>query len=538
MSTTPLSLSFSHEESINHFPSPVTSPTVSHDVSIPQQARKEDKDSFAHEAYSFKFDITLCFQLIGMTSVLSFLLIVIPLGFDGEVNDWFFVFYQLVYCWLAFNLTRYMFEFTTPGISVMLHYSIFGGATFAVIIFFILYFSGVREEGNLGTGIVRILPTSIFVAAVSVGYFIHALQSKSVPDCSDNTMTTTSPYRTELDFLQIDLSNYEVMLLKKPLSNTSWQEFFGFWPQLTELKDVSVRGPVFRQWLRSVVMLMSVSGVYIYCQTLALQFSNAENFLGEFGIYTLFTVSFLLIKPIIRKLGNLVDQNKTGGPSLELLMEVSIYFFYFTFERNLFISVHSYGDFFLLKSAYVLFELLSNTVTFHKWYHNALVNLFARYKHSPVFLQLLKIAAGGEFADLALQVQCLRMGMKLYMLLTTAFTFILYFVFLRFGYNRVFYCLYREISNDDFSILMNITLMSVIIEILLFIFADYLYFYNFQRRGILCTWERLLRGQFIGIPNTTVVMYVIWLMTHVTTDLYISRIDVSDIGGIDCPDVD
>lgn len=496
----------------------------------------------------------LCFQIIGMTTALAFLLIAIPLGYDGETNDWLFVLSQIIYCWLAFNLTRYMFEFSTPGLSLSLHYGIFCCATMSVILFYVLYFNQIREEGNLGTGILRILPSTTYVAYVIVGYFIHALQA-DYPPISDAALMTVSPYRTRVIIEQTEqsraplrqqkqtkLSTSElsdsVSTLSRPLFHTTWQEFLGIYPQLTELRDVSVQGSVVKQWAKSVIMLLAVTVVYIYCQTLALQFSNAKDSLGELGIYIFFTLSFLFIKPVIRKLGNIADENKTGGPSLELLMEMSVYFFYYTFERNLFISVHSYSSFFLIKSIYVVFELLNNTITFHKTYHQTLIKLFTQYKHSPVLLQGLKLVAGGEYADLSLQVQCLRMGMKLYFVLTTAVTFLLFFIFLRFGYNHQYYCLYNEMTNDDFSLLMNITAISVIIEILLFLFADYLYFYHFQHRGILSTWEYLLRGQFLDIPNTTVVLYLIWLMTHVTTDLYISRIDVADIGGIDCPDVE
>jgi hypothetical protein len=349
---------------------------------------------------------------------------------------------------------------------------------------------------------------------------------------------TVSPYRTRLVISHDSSAEVPPATLSSPLANTPWTEFVGIFPHMKDLKDVTVQGSVVVQWAKSVTMLLAITAVYIYCQTLALQFSNAKNFLGEIGIYILFTISFLFIKPVIRKLGHIADANKTGGPSLELLMEMSIYFFYFTFERNLFISVNSYSDFFMIKSIYVVFELLNNTITFHTWYHNKLILLFVQYKLSPVRLQLLKLVAGGEYADLALQVQCLRMGMKLYFLLTTAFTFVLFFLFLRYGYNHQYYCLYEEMSDADFYLLMNITIISVVLELLLFLFADYLYFHNFRHRGILSTWEYLLRGQFVSVPNTSVVMYLIWLMTHVTTDLYIARIDVSGIGGIDCPDIE
>jgi hypothetical protein len=430
-----------------------------------------------------------------------------------------------------------MFEFSTPGITLSLHYAIFWCATASVVLLYILYFNDVREDGNLGTGILRILPSTTYVVYVILGYFIHALQVDYGVEV-DEVATTVSPYRTRVVLLSKEEEEQQGVLKSHPLRDISWHEFFGIYPGLTELKNISVRGPVVRQWAKSVVMLLAVTAVYIYCQTLALQFSNAKNSFGELGIYILFTISFVIIKPCIRKLGHLTDMNKTGGPSLELLMEISVYFFYYTFERNLFISVKSYGEFFMIKSIYVVFELLNNTVTFHTRYHSALIDMFARYKLSPIPLQLLRLLAGGEYADLALQVQCLRMGMKLYFVLTTAFTFILFFIFLRFGYNQNYYCLYNEMTGDDFYLLINITIISVIIELLLFIFADYLYFYHFQQRGILSMWENLLQGRLRGIPNTTVVMYLIWIMTHVTTDLYITRIDVSGIGGIECPDID
>lgn len=123
---------------------------LSHD--LPQQL-KEEVDSSNNEikSYTFQFDVELCFRIIGLTTILAFILIIIPLGYDDEMNDWLFVLSQIIYCWLAFNLTRYMFEFTTPGLSLLLHYGIFCCATISVISFYVLYFNQIREDGNLGT---------------------------------------------------------------------------------------------------------------------------------------------------------------------------------------------------------------------------------------------------------------------------------------------------------------------------------------------------------------------------------------------------
>ena len=346
---------------------------LSHD--LPQQSKEELEDPNSEiKSYTFQFDMQLCFQIIGTTTFLAFLVIIIPLGYNGETNDWLFVLSQMVYCILAFNLTRYMFEFTTPGLGLVLHYGIFCCATMSVILFYILYFNGIRQENNLGTGMLRILPSTTYVAYVIVGYFIHAVQT-DYPPIPEDVVMTVSPYRTRVVVEQLEPSSSSpsattsatttkseaVMCestLSRPLYHITWSEFFGLYPHMTDLKGIHVRGSVIRQWTKSVAMLLAVTAVYIYCQTLALQFSNAKNSLGEVAIYILFTLSFLFIKPVIRMLGQRADVNKTGGPSLELLMEMSVYFFYFTFERNLFISVNSYSSFFAVKSIYVVFELL------------------------------------------------------------------------------------------------------------------------------------------------------------------------------------
>ena len=283
-------------------------------------------------------------------------------------------------------------------------------------------------------------------------------------------------------------------------------------------------------------MASGVAATYMLCQYFANSFQHATSAFGEVGVYFLFSLSFTIIRPIMRSIGYLSDKNKIGGPSIEVLMEMSISFFFYTFYRNLFISVRSFGLFFVIKAVHVVFEVCNYTICFSKWYRKFVESAYERYHESTLQYQIISCISGCRNVETLEQAQCFRSGMRFYLFRSSVVTFILFFTFLRYGYNSSFYCAYNEISEDHYLILMSMTGLSIVIELIVFWYTDILCFSTYGH-GILRVWQEFLSGK-VGLVHRSVIVYMIWLMAHVTADIYLYRIDTSSIGGPDCPDIE
>lgn len=514
------------------------------------------------------FDSKLFGYIIGSSTLLSFIVIAIPLGSGESLSKAGFVVNQLVYIWLSFNFLRMAFELSVPGIPNILHSAIFISSTIFLILFYVLYFSDVM---NTSLGITRVIPQQVFLAFFAIGYYIHINSQRPYVDPQlHNGETTLSPlrnilisnqistqqvnnleedteknsqakYSISIDHMSEMIPNNRSNSFRLSMDGDVWRfivlDLFGVRASIRDMEGVHILWSWYRQYLCALGMVSTTAITYFYCQYLALSFSAANTSLGEVQVYTAFVLSFNIIRPIAKQFGYLVDIHKTGGPSLELFMEITISFFYFTFYRNLFISIKSYSSFFTIKSIHVFFEMINYTIIFSKWYQEMLTLWLIKYKDYPLVVSILRIHSGCHTTGFILpQIQCLKVGVRLYLFLSSIITFVLFFTFLRFGYNKNYYCLYAEISSKDYKLLMTITLISFVIELLVFGYTDYLCMTTNNCR-ILSTWQRLLRGQIAGSSHVVFGIALIWIMTHITTDIYLSRIDVSSIGGVECPEI-
>lgn len=531
-------------------------------MSVSETQQEVDTKNFRLACVSgVDLNIALCFQIIGLSTLLAFFLLAIPLGTDGSMNKIAFTANQVIYCLFGFYLMRYNFEFSLPGMSDSFYNIIVGLSVALVILFYVLSFEGVIDTPI--TAVLRTVPPLFFSVLLITGYLIHARRLDAESSAKGGTSTddirvTMSPMRHKLSPPDsIDSScmasstcahtadgreNADSSKGNGHFSGLSVSylclknDLFGLSPRMIDMSGVMVVGSVTRQWARSFSMLLAVSATYMLCQYLAYVFQSATGILGEVGVYLIFSLSFMMIRPCVRFIGHLTDQHKTGGPSMEVLMEMTISFFFYTFYRNLFISIHSYSLFFIIKGIHVLSEVLNFSICFSQWYQGLLSHLFDRFADSPLVLQLLASVSGCRSADMIVQVQCFRYGMRLYLFISSILTFVLFFAFLRFGYNSSFYCLYDEISGAHYDLLMSMTFLSFIIELMVFWYTDVLCVSTYGH-GILAVWQDFLLGK-MGLSHKAVVVYMIWLMAHVSTDIYLSRLDASTIGGNDCPDID
>jgi hypothetical protein len=501
-------------------------------------------------------DFRLFLFVIGTSAFLSFIIIGIPLGIHSSINDTAFIVYNVAYCWYGFVLLRLSFEYSLPGLSARLYLSTFIASSGIAVCFYMIHFLGVFD---MSLGVIRTVPPTLNTIFVLVAYLIHAVQQPSSIDSENGdtaidrggVVTTMSPMRNVFNVdargsLSPPQDRINSQIMKVEVASTAYSsddnlfadlsvDYFGLSVRCGDMDNVKVLGSWFHQWIRCMTVVMCISGTYLYCQWLALTFSSASGALGEVGIYLVFALSFSVLRPVARFIGYLIDRHKTGGPSVEVLMEMSISFFYFTFYRNLFVSVRSYLVFFAIKSIHVAMEMLNCSICFSQWYRQHLDRAFVAWQDFPLGKRALRIVAGCKSVDMFVQLQCIKTGMRLYLFLSSAITFMLFFTFLRYGYNRPYYCLYREISDKEYTMLMNITFMAVMIELAVYGYTDWVCRTSYGH-GVLTTWQGLLHGK-LGGSRRSLLIYMIWLLGHVTTDIYLSRLDVSSVGGIDCPDL-
>ena len=489
-------------------------------------------------------------KVLGIATVLAFCVVGIPLGVrESSINNVAFVAYNVVYCWYGFVLLRLLFEYVLPGLSKHLYVLMFWATSGSVILFYMLYF---MYAMNMSIGLVRTVPPSVSTVIVMAAYLLHALHGgpEAITTSTDNAKsdlsdsltvaTTTSPMRIAFDIDKKMLLSEPVIVPEKasydptPLYDAIQEEWLGLTARSSDMEGVQVLGPRVHQWARCVALSLTISATYLYCQWLSFKFSSTKGALGEVGLYFVFVLSFSLLRPFGRYVGYQLDQYKTGGPSVEMLMEIGISCFYFIFYRSLFVSVKSYSVFFAMKGIHVAHEVANFTLCFSPWYREFLGRVFLDWKDFPLRRKVVRIVAGCKSVDIFVQLQCIKTGMRLYLFLFSAISFMLFFTFLRFGYNRSYYCMYQQMDHGEYTMLMTITSLSVLIELGVYMGTDWMCKSTYGH-GVLAPWEALLHGE-LGGSHRAIIIYMIWLLAHVTTDIYLAKVDVSSIGGIDCPD--
>ena len=127
-------------------------------------------------------------------------------------------------------------------------------------------------------------------------------------------------------------------------------------------------------------------------------------------------------------------------------------------------------------------------------------------------------------SKLIYQRVCMDYSLRFSLILSTAISYIIFFVFIRFGYNYQFYDTYGEgISVDKFDKVIYFVLISVSIELVLFFAIDQLARAN--------TGHSLFFPWFVIFTNSSsYLFFVIVMSAHVMTDVYITQIKQDCIG--------
>lgn len=294
--------------------------------------------------------------------------------------------------------------------------------------------------------------------------------------------------------------------------------------------DFKIIGMAWHQALRILSGAVGRYLLFLFTEWLTIYYDTSSSPYGEVGLYIFFVVGLTFNRIVYYMVGLWMDMYKTGGISIQYTASLWITIYYFVYYRGLFVNVHSYGVFLCIKALHVMFELCAYQVRYSDAYEYWFSVMY-RYIHqqmTPGTLRSLAMIAMGPPLDVNRQRTDIALGMRLYVLLFTSVSFILYFSFLRFGYNRQFYCLFRGISDEQYTRLMIFTSLSLAIELVVFAAANQL---SKRRRGYsaLSVWQRLLSGQFDTPWRAHVVLFTL-SNAHIVVNYYLARQNYASLG--------
>ena len=294
--------------------------------------------------------------------------------------------------------------------------------------------------------------------------------------------------------------------------------------------EFKLLGSAIVQFCRLLLEVLSTYLLFLFAQWLTIYYSAVDSPYGEVGFYVLFLVGLSSLRGIFSALGLWLDMYKTGGMSRQYSLSMWITLYYAVFYRGLFVSVRSYGVFFGIKAIHVVWEMLSYQIRYTDMYGQYFEQLYRHIhdKMQPGLLKSISMLALGPPLNVTRQRTDIALGLRLYVMLFTSATFIMYFSFLRFGYNRQFYCLFRTISDHQYARLMIFTAISIAIELVVFMLIN-----QFSKRGrgysALSVWQRFLTGQFDTPWRSCNVLFVI-ASAHIVVNYYLARLDLSSLG--------
>ena len=322
------------------------------------------------------------------------------------------------------------------------------------------------------------------------------------------------------------------------------------------LRRVGVRtlvGSPVAQWGRALTLHLAVTGVY-FLSTLTTELfgdytpktgstaTAGPIITGGGGFFSPVSILFFVFSAfsfmVLPKLGRwadagIKDMAAAGHVSMRQALELASLIFYFTFYRNLFVDVASWGHFFQLKALSLGLEVVMYpcraTTSYYRFStiaEQSLHDAAARIRHgvgamlcgcgaalfreggreeecSTAKLQLVETRIDTRVETRVEFVEYLRFsyGMRLYVVLTTALYFATLFSVIRLSHNSDRFLVFGTLPNASYERLLLFTLVSVMLELALFTTSSCII--NRRGCGTMCCSQRQVSGGGGASGSTT-----------------------------------
>jgi len=429
----------------------VTSPRTQSLTTIRVDEFNSNEFSGAYDGYKLSVEpptggYTICetIKIVGLPflggAIIAFVFVAAPLGLNApeyQNNFWVYAYFQQ-YCW---DLAGYFMIFTLmdaaiPGMPIGLKLTThFFGITASPI--YRTIFHSLHMDANLEVNTFSILICSDL--PVFIGFLIHTL------------FFAKADSRTGLPVLDVYTGAY--------------------WLEMSPQRTTLFREPIW-QYLLVGIFVAVFSSVYAALEYFTFHFTDAPGAEKPFW-YASFVIINLLYKAVLKGLGIIIDAGKSGTFSLFFYAELAILMFYYSFYRVLFDSlggsVESYFVFAAVQVQHVLHEWvfypLRATKKYYDWYRSFVKGI--REYQSTILDALfapLSLKLVFSYRDWASFVT-LDYGLRFCVAIFTSITYVTYFTFLRYGWNRHHFNYYSTEENSIYVNFVVFIICSSLVEI-------------------------------------------------------------------------
>lgn len=205
--------------------------------------------------------------------------------------------------------------------------------------------------------------------------------------------------------------------------------------------------------------------------------------------------------------------------------------FLIVFQRNLFSLVHSWAGFFEFSAYSFIFELVTffyGVTESYQKLHDAVIDRGRQFIDKPDDRNALGFLAwfygithGFQDGNFFVNKSCLYISYRFVLRFSTMISYMLFEVFLRYGYNSYFYdaATYTE---DEFKMLMAFQIISMVLEFIAIIPTDWL----IRKRSGKSMTTRFF-AFFSDKDSQMYVTFFVWVLTHISTDVFVDKINYS-----------
>uniref|UniRef100_A0A7S2RQM3 Uncharacterized protein n=1 Tax=Rhizochromulina marina TaxID=1034831 RepID=A0A7S2RQM3_9STRA len=249
------------------------------------------------------------------------------------------------------------------------------------------------------------------------------------------------------------------------------------------------------------------SCIYYFCLSFTRIFTNR----AQRDTTLPLTMGFLIVlqcgRVAARIAGKYIDSHRAfGGVSLELISFIDVEIFSAVFYRNLFSTVESYQQFFLLKLARLIIDLIVFPVQLIPGLDHA---------HDAVRSHSRLYAALTPPGKLLPQRMAINLTIHTMLAVQSSIAYLIFWSFLRYGYNQDFFPTVNDQSDADFSRLCEFVVIGAVMEISFFFGVNIL----MHRRTTFSLWAPL-RAAFTTHPEY--LWYMTGILAHVTGDVFLA----------------
>ena len=305
-------------------------------------------------------------------------------------------------------------------------------------------------------------------------------------------------------------------------------------------------------FLRIMLLVLVSNADYTWCAWFTTFFySEQSKALISFSIFIFLGVTGF-ISFLFRLAGNFIDRALGSHCySMNMIGSIMADCFLIIYQRNLFSLVDTWFNFAIVTIFCALFEILvysfSVTKTYEK-FHDSLMRYARRHRDAldisavdwsgsviitnivhfrtdkilPQLAIIYAICHRWQDGRIFVHRNALMISYRIMIRISSSIAYIIFTTFLRFGYNAQFYEDASSLSIDDFKLLMTFIVISVIIDIIVVLPTDY-YLRKTTNIGLASRFV----SYFAISDQPEYFIFMIWAITHITTDVFIAKVQVS-----------